>query len=131
MKGGYIGALQGPAATSEAAMIAERKANGGHTYNVRKQQTLYNDAIRDIWEKQKANLSDPTEHAENELERDQADEDERLAVAQTPHSMATPAAFDDSASQFSIGEQRSGKAMRITRTFTNQYGETEERTEII
>jgi hypothetical protein len=131
MKGGYIGALQGPAATSEAAILAERKANGGHTYNVRKQQTLYNDAIRDIWEKQKANLSNATELAENDLERDQADEDERLAVAQTPHSMATPAGFDDSASQFSTGEQRSGRAMRITRTFTNKLGQTEERTEII
>lgn len=131
MKGGYIGALQGPAATSEAAMIAERKANGGHTYNVKRQQTLYNEAIRDIWEKQKANLSDPTEHANNELEDEQADEDDRLAVAQTPHSMATPAAFDDSASQFSIGEQRSGKAMRITRTVINKFGETEEQTEIV
>lgn len=131
MKGGYIGALQGPAATSDAAMTAEKKANGGHTYNVRKQQTLYNDAIRDIWEKQKANLSDSTERAENELEREQADEDARLATAQTPHSMATPAAFDDSASQFSTGEQRSGKAMRITRTFTNKFGQVEERTEIV
>lgn len=131
MKGGYIGALQGPAATSEAAMIAERKANGGHTYNVKRQQTLYNEAIRDIWDKQKENLSDPTEHNENDLEEEQVDEDDRLMATQTPHSSATPAAFDDSASQFSTGELRSGRAMRITRTFTNKFGQTEEQTEIV
>jgi hypothetical protein len=128
MKGGYIGALQGPAATSEAAILAEKKANGGHTYNVRKQQALYNDAIRDIWEKQKANLSNTTEPAEDDLEREQADEDERFGVAQTPHSTA---AFDDSASQFSVGEQRSSRAMRITRTYINKNGQPEERSEII
>jgi hypothetical protein len=134
MKGGYIGALQGPSATSEAAIAAERKANGGHTYNVRKQQGLYNDAIRDIWEKQKANLSDPTERAENEMEREQADEDERLGVVQTPHSMATPApGFDESASQishFSSGS-RQGRIMRITRRLRNKFGEVEEISEVV
>ena len=134
MKGGYIGALQGPSATSEAAIAAERKANGGHTYNVRKQQGLYNDAIRDIWEKQKENLSDPIERAENEMEREQADEDERLGVAQTPHSVATPApGFDESASQishFSSGS-RQGRVMRITRTFVNKFGDVEEISEIV
>jgi len=133
MKGGYIGAIQGPSATSAAAIAAERKANGGHTYNVKKQQVLYNDAIRHIWEKQKANLSDQTEHLENDLEREQADEDERLGVAPTPHSMATPAGFDDSASQMSrFSDNRQGKFMRITRKFRDKStGELISRTEEI
>lgn len=126
MKGGYLGALQGPSATSEAAIAAERKANGGHTYNVKKQAGLYNEAIRDIWEKQKANLTNPTERAENEVEREQAEEEERLIVAQTPHSIATPApGFDDSASQISrfSNSSRQGRLMKITRTYNNKFGE--------
>ncbi|KAH8813039.1 hypothetical protein F5884DRAFT_787090 [Xylogone sp. PMI_703] len=136
MKGGYIGALQGPNATSADAIARERKANGGHTYNVKKQQGLYNDAIREIWEKQKSNLSDPTEHAENELEREQAEEDERLGVDQTPRGGATPAGFggfDDSVSQisrFSTGS-RQGRVMRITRQVRNKFGGLDEVQEIV
>ncbi|KAL3425339.1 transcription initiation factor TFIID subunit 1 [Phlyctema vagabunda] len=134
MKGGYIGAVQGPSATSADAIARERKANGGHTYNVRKQQAAYNDAIRDIWEKQKSNLSDPVEHSENELEREQADEDERLGVDQNSHTMATPAGFDDSASQvsrFSNGSRASGRVMKITRTLRNKFGVEETVVEVV
>lgn len=133
MKGGYIGAVQGPNATSAAAIAAERKANGGHTYNVKKQEELYNSAIRDIWEKQKANLSDTNEHGSNELE--EVDEDERFHVAPTPHSMPTPAPYDDHQSQvsrFSNMDNPSGKFMRITRRVkVGNYGQTEEKTEIV
>lgn len=131
MKGGYIGALQGPNATSEAAIEAEKKANGGHTYNVRKQEAAYNDAIREIWDKQKANLTDPTERAENEVEREAAEEEARLTIGETPRSFATPVAFDDSASQFSTASHSGGKAMRITRTTVNKYGERETSSEIV
>ena len=130
MKGGYIGALQGPAATSEAAMEAEKKLNGGHTYNVRKQQSLYNNAIRDIWEKQKANLSDTTEHPENEMEREQEEEDSRRAVNQTPRSF--PAGIvNDSASQFSNTSKPSQATMVITRQFKNKFGIIETKTETV
>ncbi|KAJ8066328.1 hypothetical protein OCU04_005403 [Sclerotinia nivalis] len=133
MKGGYIGAVQGPNATSAAAIAAERKANGGHTYNVKKQDELYNNAIRDIWEKQKSTLSDANEHVSNELE--EVDEDERFGVAPTPHSMPTPAPYDDSFSQVSRAsnmDNASGKFMRITRKFkVGNYGQTEERVETV
>jgi transcription initiation factor TFIID subunit 1 len=131
MKGGYIGAIAGPNATSEAAIEAERKANGGHTYNVRKQEAAYNDAIREIWDKQKVNLSNPDERAEDEAEREQAEEDARFGVGETPRSFATPIAFDDSASQFSAASHSGGKAMRITRTTVNRYGEEETTSEIV
>ena len=127
MKGGYIGALQGPSATSAAAIEAERKANGGHTYNVRKQQGLYNEAIRDIWEKQKANLSDPVEHPENEMELEQESEDEKQHL---DHRSFPAGNFDDSASQFSTGSRR-GKAMRITRQVKNKFGGFDEIIEIV
>lgn len=128
MKGGYIGAVQGPNATSAAAMEAQKKANNGHTYNVKKQEELYNTAIRDIWEKQKSNLADVDEHLQNDLE--DVDEDERFTVAPTPHSTATPAAmFDDSVSQVSrlSMDNPSGKFLRITRTVAvGNHGQTQE-----
>ncbi|TEY74639.1 hypothetical protein BOTCAL_0072g00350 [Botryotinia calthae] len=133
MKGGYIGAVQGPNATSAAAIAAERKANGGHTYNVKKQEELYNNAIRDIWEKQKTTLSDTNEHISNELE--EVDEDERFRAAPTPHSTTTPAAADDNYSQVSRvsnTDNPSGKFMRITRKVkVGNYGQTEERVETV
>ena len=132
MKGGYIGALQGPSATSDAAMNQQKKANGGHTYNVKQQEELYQKAIREIWEKQKANLTDPVEHEENDMEREQAEEDERLGASQTPYSAPTPA-FDDNASLYSgfSGNAHPGRVMRITRMVRNMNGLIEPVTEII
>jgi transcription initiation factor TFIID subunit 1 len=132
MKGGYIEALQQGTNTTSAAMSAARmamdpKKNGGHGYNVKAQQGLYNEAIRTIWDKQKKNLSDPVEHEENDHEREQADDESHN---QTPHSMATPAEVDDDASQYSINS-RQGKVMRITRQLRNKYGQVDSVTEII
>ncbi|KAG9235417.1 putative transcription initiation factor TFIID kDa subunit [Amylocarpus encephaloides] len=131
MKGGYIGAVQGPQATSEAAIAAEKKANGGHTYNVKKQEELYQNAIRDIWDKQKQTLSDVAEHEENDMEREQAEEDERLGASQTPHSAPTP--FDETASLASgfSTNARQGRVMRITRKVSNGVGGVTEITEIV
>ncbi|KAH6663187.1 hypothetical protein B0J14DRAFT_278412 [Halenospora varia] len=129
MKGGYVGALQGPSATSAAAIAAEKKANGGHGYNVKKQEELYQAACVDIWEKQKANLSDPFEHPENDLEA--YDEDDRFDAAHGNSSGAQ--GFDDSASQISrlSTNETSGRMMRITRSVKNSLGQIEEVTEIV
>ncbi|KAI1174271.1 hypothetical protein F4777DRAFT_554464 [Nemania sp. FL0916] len=107
MKGGYINAVQGPLATSADAIERERKANGGHSYNVRKQQDMYNAAIRDIWERQKTTLSDNTTHDDADV-LDTANEDDRFN--QRP-AEATPAPIDDGRSQFSrfSATSRNGK----------------------
>lgn len=137
MKGGYLNTLRGgPTASSATAMEAEReaqkKANGGHLYNVKQQQGLYNDSIRDIWEKQKTNLSDPTEHAENEMEIEEEEEEEQKhGVGQTPQSYHARN-LDDSVSQFSVGSRKGpDRSMRVTRTIENQFGEIQEVTEIV
>ena len=134
MKGGFLDAIQGPMATSADAIARERKANGGHKYNVDKQNQAYAEAIHDIWEKQKANLADETEHSENEHESEpQFSVEDSFGVTATPHSAATPAAFDDSASQisrFSTGS-RQGRTMRIIRRVRNKLGNTEEVTETV
>ncbi|KAH8596611.1 hypothetical protein B0O99DRAFT_593416 [Bisporella sp. PMI_857] len=131
MKGGYQGETKGPNATSGAAMsAAEKKANGGHTYNVAKQNEAYESAIRTIWERQKANLSQQMEIEENDLEREQAEEDERLGAM--VHDSKPSQAFDDSASQFSIGDQhQSNVEMRITRTTLTALGQPEETYEVV
>lgn len=134
MKGGYIGALQGPSSTSQTQMNQDRKANGGHGYNVKKQEEKYQSAIREIWDKQKANLTDPMEYEENEdEEREQMEEDARLGASQTPHSTETPGPFDDSASMAShhSTQNQTGKALRITRKVRNAQGTLEEVVELI
>lgn len=131
MKGGYLNTLRGPTASSATAMEAERKANGGHLYNVKQQQGLYNDSIRDIWQKQKSNLSDPTEHAENEMEIEQEEEDRKHGADQTPRSYHA-GNMDDSASQFSTDSRKAqNRTMRVVRTIENQFGELQEVTEIV
>ncbi|OTA68594.1 hypothetical protein K449DRAFT_323347 [Hypoxylon sp. EC38] len=130
MKGGYINAVQGPLATSADAIERERKANGGHSYNVKKQQDMYNAAIRQIWERQKATLSDPTTHDDADV-LDTSNEDDRFNSRQVD---ATPAPLDDGRSQFSrlSGASRSGrKKLKITRKKRNEAGEVTTETVIL
>ncbi|KAI2616038.1 hypothetical protein GGR54DRAFT_610901 [Hypoxylon sp. NC1633] len=130
MKGGYINAVQGPLATSADAIERERKANGGHSYNVKKQQDMYNTAIRQIWERQKATLSDATTHDDADV-LDTANEDDRFNSRQVD---ATPMPLDDGRSQFSrlSAASRSGKRkLKIARKKRNDAGEITTETVIL
>jgi len=121
MKGGYLeGIQQGPHSSKAARAAMDAKANGGHGYNVKTQQDFYNAAIREIWGKQKENLTDPVVHEHD----DRDDEDSN------PQTAATPAAHDDNASVFSANEY-GGKVLRITRIKKNQYGQDYEDIEIV
>ncbi|KAG5936004.1 hypothetical protein E4U53_000310 [Claviceps sorghi] len=129
MKGGYIEAVQGPLATSADAMEREKRANGGHAYNVKKQQAMYEEGIKEIWEKQKATLSDAQEHDDNDVAINE-DEDDRFNV----HSAATPAQFDEGASQisgFTSSSRHLKRAIRITREVRLADGTTQPRTEVV
>ncbi|KAJ2986254.1 hypothetical protein NUW58_g5115 [Xylaria curta] len=122
MKGGYINAVQGPLATSADAIERERKANGGHSYNVKKQQDMYNAAIRDIWDRQKTTLSDSTTHEDADV-LDTANEDDRFNQR---HADATPAPVDDGRSQFSrfsVASRNGRRKLRITRKKKNSDGD--------
>lgn len=130
MKGGYINAVQGPLATSADAIERERKANGGHSYNVKKQQDMYNAGIRQIWERQRTTLSDATTHDDADI-LDTANEDDRF---NPPQVEATPAPMDDGRSQFSrlSATSRSGKKkLKITRKKLDESGETTTETVIL
>ncbi len=135
MKGGYLDTIQGPQATTEDAIARERKANGGHKYNVDKQNEIYTRAIMEIWDKQKRSL----ESQEEPDVGDEMDLDhplEREDAAPPPSLPATSGNFDDSVSQisrFSGVSQKgsSGKAHRIVRVIKDKYGNREEVSEIV
>ncbi|KAG5920473.1 hypothetical protein E4U61_007843 [Claviceps capensis] len=131
MKGGYIEAVQGPLATSADAMEREKRANGGHAYNVKKQQAMYEEGIKEIWDKQKATLSDGREHDDHDVATHE-DEDDRFNA----HSAATPAQhhFDEGASQlsgFTSSSRHPKRAIRITREVRAADGTTQSRIEIV
>lgn len=124
MKGGYINAVQGPLSTSADWMERERKANGGHSYNVKKQQDMYNAAIQDIWARQKTNLSDATTYEDSDV-LDTTDGDERFNNKLTAHEYAA-SHIDDGRSQFSrtsVGSRLGKKKIRIVRRKRNEFGE--------
>lgn len=123
MKGGYINAVQGPLATSADAIEKERKANGGHSYNVKKQHDMYTAAIGDIWERQKSTLSDPTTHEDSDV-LDTTNEDDRFNTRKSDY---TPAAhIDDGRSQFSrtsAGSRlQSKRKLKINRKVRDENG---------
>ncbi|KAM0502300.1 hypothetical protein ACHAP8_003838 [Fusarium lateritium] len=129
MKGGYIEAVQGPLATSADAMEREKRANGGHAYNVKKQQAMYEEGIKEIWDKQKTTLSDGQEHDDKDVAVTE-DEDDRFNV----QSVMTPAQFDDGTSQISgltSASRQQKRAIRITRDVRMPDGSTQSRIEIV
>jgi hypothetical protein len=112
MKGGYLEAIQhGPMSSAATRMAKDPKANNGHTYNVKAQQTIYNDAIRRIWDQQKSELS-YTQIPEFTAE-------EKARIEEPDDEVApSPAAVDDE--NASVLSHRSGKTLKITRTKKNK-----------
>jgi hypothetical protein len=114
MKGGYQG---GPSATSDAAMTAaEKKANGGHSYNVKKQEAAYEAEIRNIWQRQKESLTNTIEPAEDDMDIYEDDEGDQVGLN------------DDTASQFGAPSDMGGssKALKIMRKVKGAFGTIEE-----
>jgi transcription initiation factor TFIID subunit 1 len=104
MKGGFqpIGE-----SVNDKMATKAKKDNGGHSYNVAKQQKAYDDHIRKIWDAQRESLTNNQEHSDDEMEdmRD-ADGEDSYGRVQTPRSSFGTPAFssrqdDDYMSQFS------------------------------
>ncbi|KAG8159916.1 hypothetical protein KVR01_010553 [Diaporthe batatas] len=132
MKGGFLNVYheQGPQSTSADALERERKANGGHSYNVKKQNDAYAEVIADIWGKQKETLSEAAVHDDADVQP-QDDEDDRFnaqpAVAATPR-------FDEGVSQVSrsaISARNARRKLRIVRTVRQPDGTEKEQEEVI
>lgn len=121
MKGGYLDTIQGPQATTEDAIARERKANGGHKYNVDKQNEIYSRAIKEIWERQRQSLMTKEIPDIDEMDLDHPLEKEDQGAGGYGQQAPTPANFiDDSVSQVSRFSRASQKnnvfAHRIIRT---------------
>jgi transcription initiation factor TFIID subunit 1 len=129
MKGGFLEQLHGPLATSADAIERQRKANGGHMYNVKNQDSLYTESLRDIWTRQKESLEDAQEHDDDDVLA-QEDEDERFNVQ---NQLAQIAAVPDGVSQVSHS-QASGlnwRKLKIIREVKGENGEIQTVTEIV
>lgn len=116
-----------------------KKGEGGHTYNVAKQQKLYDDAIRAIWERQKAVLSSQVEpDDEDEGVDGQLEQAERArGVRVTPMSgMQTPSGRrrdDETGTSFSkrSGTSQAQKFLKIRRKVYNAREDEWEYKEIV
>ncbi|KAH8906078.1 transcription initiation factor tfiid-like protein [Coniochaeta sp. PMI_546] len=128
MKGGFLEQLQGPLATSADAIERQKKANGGHMYNVKNQDQLYAEAITDIWNRQRQSLEDSQEHDDEDVQP-QEDEDDRFNVKE---AAPTPAVAEG-ASQISrsAASALNRRKLHITRTIKRPDGKTEQVTEIV
>ena len=104
MKGGFRAVGE---SVEDKIDARRRKENGGHSYNVAKQQKAYDESIRRIWDAQKASLANDLEMSDAETEDEPEPESARpYGRSGTPRSsFGTPAAFsrheDESVSQFS------------------------------
>jgi hypothetical protein len=141
MKGGYLEAVQGPLATSADAMEKEKRAYGGHAYNVKKQEAMYREGIAEIWQKQQTSLANATEHADDDIQP-VPDDDERFgssnamngAAATAPATAATPVTmhhFDEGMSQISGFTASSRHARKSLEIFRHYPGEEQPRRVVI
>lgn len=127
MKGGFQALGQ---SADDKVQAKKRRDNGGHLYNVAAQQKLYDDSIRDIWNKQKESLGTDQEPSDLDMNDDADDaQGNDLYSAATPRSaFATPAPGpsydDDSASQFSRGASvaRNDQILYIIRKTKDKFG---------
>lgn len=129
MKGGFLEQLHGPLATSADAIERQRKANGGHMYNVKNQDNLYTESLRDIWTRQKQSLEDTQEHDDDDVLA-QEDEDERFNVQS---QAAPPANVPDGVSQVSQSQASAlnWRKLKIIREVKGDNGEIQTVTEIV
>ncbi|KAK5708802.1 hypothetical protein LTR17_020345 [Elasticomyces elasticus] len=127
MKGGF----QAKGESVEDTLAAKkRRDNGGHTYNVAKQQKAYDDYIRNIWEKQKMALSSNMELSDIEMDDDvDAETDGGYGRIGTPRSSVAHTAFgngrrggdDETGTQISkaSADRGNGKILIIRRQGTD------------
>ena len=131
MKGGFK--AQGESAADK---MEAQKELGGHGYNVAKQDREYQQALRDVWSRQRAALSSAVEPSDTEDD----DEDTEMAGGyrdkHTPQTeSATPAAWKDSRdedmmSRLSSLSQNARRVLRIKRS-VKRGGAAEMKEEII
>ena len=131
MKGGFRALGESVAEKIDAKKLKE---NGGHSYNVARQQKAYDESIRRIWKAQHESLASNVEHSDVEDDIDDAPEGNQYKAGETPRSSfgggGTPSAFgngkrdDESMSQYSKFSMNQGgnTVLYIERTVTDKSG---------
>ncbi|KAF1988187.1 hypothetical protein K402DRAFT_30707 [Aulographum hederae CBS 113979] len=141
MKGGFRPVGE---SIDEKISAKKQKENGGHMYNVAKQEKSYKEAADQIWNAQFSALSSTIEPSDmdNGVD-DQIDAMNNMnnvntnTYGRTPRSeIGTPSVYrrdDETMSQFSKFSTNStaGKILKINRTIRNRHGELETLTEVV
>lgn len=128
MKGGFRALGE---SVEERLDAKKLKENGGHSYNVAKQQAAYDESIRRIWRAQHESLSSRMEHSDVEDDYMDDDPDVSSRPAETPRSTAAPTKYgrrdDETMSQYSKfstnQENTVEKSLVITREVINEEGQ--------
>ncbi|KAK3330078.1 hypothetical protein B0H66DRAFT_527448 [Apodospora peruviana] len=131
MKGGYLEQLHGPLSTSADAIERVRKANGGHLYNVKNQDTLYTEAINKVWTRQRESLQDTQEYSDEDIEMGEDEDVERFG--DNPGTQTQTPGVPDGMSQVSQSAAGGGanpRKLKITRE-VRVNGEVQTVTEIV
>ncbi|KAF2864649.1 hypothetical protein BDV95DRAFT_588707 [Massariosphaeria phaeospora] len=134
MKGGFKDKEE---STADRVNAKNQKDLGGHSYNVQKQQTMYENAIQRIWKKQADSLSSKLDHSEWEQDVDSTVARPNADVRGRSEHGGTPSLLlardDETMSQFSrnSGNDTRGKKLRIKRMVKNRFDEFEEQVEVI
>ena len=130
MKGGFRDVGESAADRLDNKKMKEL---GGHSYNVQRQQVMYENAIKRIWNKQKESLSAQNPPSDTEDDVDSAVNHNNTGRQRS--EVGTPAVRpdDETMSQMSRNSNadNSGKKLKITRTIKNKYDEYEDITEVI
>ncbi|RMZ70543.1 transcription initiation factor tfiid subunit 1 [Pyrenophora seminiperda CCB06] len=130
MKGGFRDVGESAADRLDNKKMKEL---GGHSYNVQRQQVMYENAIRRIWNKQKESLSAQNPPSDTEDDVDSAVPRSNLPRQRSEVGTPMMRHDDETMSQMSRNSNvdNRGKKLKITRTIKNKFDEFEEVTEII
>jgi hypothetical protein len=131
MKGGFKDIGE---STADKIDARNKKDNGGHSYNVQKQQQQYEDAIKRIWNKQKDSLRSSAIPSDEDLDVEAMTQPN---AARGRSEVSTPypglRGEDETMSQFSRNSAGAdgGNKLRIVRKIRNRHGELEEKVQIV
>ncbi|KAF2252672.1 hypothetical protein BU26DRAFT_517251 [Trematosphaeria pertusa] len=125
MKGGFKDVGE---STADKIDAKKQKENGGHSYNVQRQQQMYEKAIDRIWGLQMKSLKSTAAHSDVEMDGDSGTHPNAIRGRSEAATPALMRAEDETMSQFSrnSANETRGKKLRITRIVKNKYDEYEE-----
>ncbi|MCJ1312694.1 hypothetical protein MMC25_006370 [Agyrium rufum] len=113
---------------------------GGHSYNVAKQQKMYDESIRRIWEAQKSSLSATVELEEDELEDDLHGVEEAMNYGATPGpdppqsvNSFTKRLDDETMTEMTRTslDSQAGRILRLTRKVRDRNGRMTEVEQVV